>query len=217
MYVKAVDDSLLRPAYTELFKNIPGYVSGDFDFLAYGNSLKFKNLTKENSLKLKELVDHYWEDLMNLGWLDNQNYSNSFLLSEKRDRVYGNFINLKYCAQNSNVGDYAPDGTQYVGKTIDGYCYTAKTELNNLYWLIEPRKLLQLPEGTYAKQKGLGIEFSTTGGEGWTDSSGFYVIYTLSTLISDKGYEWNWTPVDKTQYHWGYITTSPDENIYYIA
>ncbi len=201
-----VDKYLLRPVYAEMFKNIPGYVSGEFDF---ENRTCFKNLTKDNSLKVKELADHYWEDLRNLGW-------NSSSLSSKRSRVYGNLINLYYCAQNSNIGDYAPDGTQYVAKNLDGYCYTSKTELNNLYWLIAPRELKRLPDNTYCRRKGLGLEWTNTPVEGSIDCSGFFVIAALGeTLISDEAYKNNWTPVDPNL-HVGWSQSSPDPKIYEI-
>lgn len=194
----AVDvDDERRPVYSELFKQIPGYVSGEFEFTNVREntiSLKYSHLTKENALKIKELSDHYWDDFVRYGWF-SKDYPESYKLSEKRERIY-NLIDAEYCAMNSDIGDYAPDGTQYVGKTLDGYCYTAKTELKHLYWIVAPREFKQLPEHTYFKG-GFGGGFSEEKKDGFDDVSNYYVIPgRFHTLISDSEYENQWFPVD---------------------
>ena len=191
------DDKERRPAYSKLLKEIPGYVSGEFEFTHVGKgheSMKFAHLTKENADKINELVNHYFDDLLRAGWFIDNGWNDSRMLSERRNRVF-QLVDAKYCAMNSDVGDYAPDGTQYVGKTEDGYCYTAKTEVDHIYWIIAPRKFLPIPAGTYVRMYGWGqFEVSETLHDDFSDYGGRYVLAgssgsSLYTLIVDSDYD----------------------------
>lgn len=192
VYVWGVDEYLIRPAYEKLLKQIPGYVSGSFAFRNVPNkieNMKFAHLTKANAQKISDLLDHYYNDLTRLGWGAAKN--NDSYLNQKRERIFG-LIDTKYCAMNSNIGEYAPDGSQYTAKNLDGCCYVAKTELSHLYWIVSPRKFKRVPEGTYIKS-GLGGGVSNEPKEGYKDVSGRYVIPDyFVTVVSDNDYENKW-------------------------
>ena len=220
-------DKKLRKEYSKLFKKIPGYVEGEFDYVTKEhNNLRYKHLTKENAKKIKKLCNNYWKDYLQLDYMYDEyenikDYSKEVQLTLKRIQIFS-FINAIYCAKQSKIGEYSPDGTKYIGKNLDGVCYTKKTELSHLYWIVAPRKFKQLPKNTYCKMEGFSISFSKKKQKGFQDVSEYYVIPgsipdykgCYGTVITDKKYRNQWFPSNGG----GFITRAPDDNDeYYIT